>query len=64
MSFYDRIVGGLKNQILLSDQVTRISANVDKLQADIFDHEKRLIRIETLIDLTRSGVGPRGRPPP
>ena len=63
MSFYDRIAGSLKNQILLSDQVTRISTNVDKLQADIFDHEKRLIKIETLIDLTRSGVARRALPP-
>ena len=63
MSFYDRIAGSLKNQILLSDQVARISTNVDKLQSDIFDHEKRLIKIETLIDLTRSGVGRRALPP-
>lgn len=63
MSFYDRVVGGLKNQMLLSDEVKRTAANVDRLQHGVFDHEKRLIRLETLVEVARGEFNSRRLPP-
>lgn len=59
MSVLDRVTGTLKDLFLLRDEVARTAANVGELKRDVFDHEKRLIKIETLIDLTRSGSAPR-----
>ena len=63
MNVFEWIGGGLRDQLRLSDEVRRVSANADKLMADVFDHEKRLIRIETLIEFTRAEVKPKRLPP-
>ncbi len=55
MSVLERVTTALKELFLLRDEVARTAENVRELKKDVFDHEKRLIRIETLIDLTRTG---------
>ena len=63
MNVFEWIGGGLRDQLRLSNEVRRVSANAHKLMADVFDHEKRLIRIETLIEFTRAEVKPKRLPP-
>lgn len=63
MNVFEWVGGGLRDQLRLSNEVRRVSANADKLMADVFDHEKRLIRIETLIEFTRAEVKPKRLPP-
>lgn len=64
MSILDRVFDALKSQVEMRSDIDRTITRLDDLgrrldrQDDrLFDHEKRLIRIEALIDLTRGGVG-------
>ena len=59
---FEWVVGGLRDQLRLSDEIKRVSANADKLMTDVFDDEKRLIKVETIIDLARGGFVQRSLP--
>jgi hypothetical protein len=50
----------MKRVIQLDADVARLHRAVEKADAIVMDHEKRLIRIETMIDLSRAA----GRLPP
>lgn len=63
MNLLERIYGVLKNQIELRGDIERTSARVDELRLDVFNHEKRLIRIETLVEVARGDFGVRRLPP-
>ena len=68
MSLFDRVFDALKSQVEMRGDINRTNARLDSLggrldgqDTTLFDHEKRLIRIEALIDLTRGGSA-FGRP--
>ena len=70
MSILDRVFDALKSQVEMRNDLDRTTTRLDDLgrrldrQDDrLFDHEKRLIRIEALIDLTRGSFGRRSLPP-
>ena len=58
MSFGDRVLSGLKTIVLieertkvLDDALRSIKA---KIEASIADHERRLIRLETMVEIARA----------
>ena len=51
MSVFDRGYSAFKRIVLLDDKIERIRADVTELRAASRDHENRLIRIETLIQI-------------
>ncbi len=57
MNFSDRIVSGLKTMLLIQEQVARLEASQKSLQeafrTKVDDHERRLTRIETIIEIAR-----------
>ena len=57
MNFSDRIVSGLQTMLLIQEQVARLEASQKSLQeafrTKIDDHERRLTRIETIIEIAR-----------
>ncbi len=55
MSFAERLFVGIKDLLVMREEIARLTADVAKAQAVERDHEKRLVRIETLIE-----VGTRG----
>ena len=64
MSIIDRVFDALKSQVELRHDLDHTTTRLDDLAKrldrqddDLFDHEKRLIRIEALIDLTRGAAG-------
>ena len=60
MSFVRDILGGLQKIVVLEHRVTELNAEVSKLSEDIKNHEGRLIRIETMIEMSlRDGARPR-----
>lgn len=63
MSVLDRVTTAVKNLLLLRDEIARTTAGVHELKQDVFNHEKRLIKIETLIDLTRGTFVAHSLPP-
>jgi hypothetical protein len=54
VSWISDVVAGMKRVIQLDNDVERLRTAVEKTESTVTDHEKRLIRIETLIELTRA----------
>ncbi len=57
MSLADRILSGLRTMVLIDERVSRLDSSLttlrDTIQAKIADHETRLTRIETMIEIAR-----------
>lgn len=60
MSWIGDTVAGIKRIIQLDTEVTRLKRDVEKAETILMAHETRLVRIETLIDVT--WAVPRLRP--
>lgn len=54
MSTIGDIMSGLKTAIELSGKVERLERNVDGLASDVRAIDRRLVRVETVIEITRS----------
>ena len=46
-----------KKILLVSEELNRLSEETKALSRTVADHEGRLIRIETIIDIARQGSG-------
>lgn len=61
MSLGDKVLGGLRTIVLIEDRVQRLEATLAELRreatAAIADHEKRLVRLETLVEIARPADG-------
>jgi hypothetical protein len=56
MSVTDKVLEALKSAIQLDGRVTTMAANVAELAREMRDIDRRLVRVETTIDLaTRTG---------
>ncbi|MBI1216457.1 MAG: hypothetical protein GC185_11655 [Alphaproteobacteria bacterium] len=57
MSLGDSILGGLRSIVLIEERLQRLNESLANLRreavAAVADHEKRLIRLETIIELHR-----------
>jgi hypothetical protein len=62
LSVVDRILSGLRDLIVMREELARTSEGVRSLAADVRDHERRLIRIETMIEMSRGSGGPPALP--
>jgi len=60
MGLFDDIAGGVRKLILLEEKIDRLVDGVDRMRGDVDDHEKRLIRIETTIEIARARRLERG----
>jgi hypothetical protein len=56
MSWIGDTFAGVKRIMLLDSDVTRLQRAVERMDAVSMDHEKRLIRIETLIDVGQASL--------
>ena len=45
------ILGAVKKVFLLSENMARLSTEVEKLSRQVTDHDRRLIRLETIVDM-------------
>lgn len=55
MSVLDRILTGLKELVVMREDLARLGNSLRELAGDVRDHERRLIRIETMIEMSRGG---------
>lgn len=57
MSLADRVLSGLKTVVLIEERVSRLDSGVqalkDTAEAKLANHETRLTRIETIIEVAR-----------
>ncbi len=51
MSAFERVLSGIKDLLVMREDVARLAEGTKDLGRDIRDHERRLIRIETLIEV-------------
>ena len=54
MSTISDIMNGLKTAVELTSKVDRLDKNVEGLSSDVRDIDRRLVRVETIIEVTRS----------
>lgn len=51
MSDFDRVLTGIKDVILIREEVNQLSQVMKVLIADVREHDRRLIRLETLAEV-------------
>ena len=51
MSVFDRVLTGIKDVILIREEVSQLSEVVKVLMVDVREHDRRLIRLETLAEV-------------
>ena len=54
MSAWSDIRDSVRKIILMQDKIDRLASGLSRLSADVMDHEKRLIRIETMIEMAQA----------
>lgn len=54
MSAFGDIMNGLKTVMELTGKVEKLTSNHDRLDSELRDIDRRLIRLETIIEVTRS----------
>jgi hypothetical protein len=58
MSIFDRGYAAFKQLVLMDDKIERIRTDVAELKSVARDHENRLIRMETIVQIGLSGGPP------
>jgi hypothetical protein len=53
MRLFDRLLGGVKETLLMKNDLARHKEITKEMMLDLRDHEARLIRIETLIEVAQ-----------
>lgn len=60
MSAWDDLKKSIRKIVLMEEKLNQLSDGLSSMSQQMMDHEKRLIRIETMIELAQ----PRGRSGP
>ncbi len=62
MGLWSDLKDGIRTIVLVEDRIEKLSIEQKTMAAQIIDHDRRLVRIETMIELSR-GSAPRITPP-
>ena len=54
MTFWSELRDAVRRAILMEDRLERLTAEVDRSAEQLRDHERRLTRIETMIEIARA----------
>lgn len=54
MSRLKDVVAALKEVLLLTDKVDRAGRMLSEISGELRDHDRRLIRLETMVEVARS----------
>jgi hypothetical protein len=60
LSAWTDLRDALRQAILMQERVERLTAGVDKMADRLLDHDRRLMRIETMIELAQRNQLPNG----
>lgn len=61
MSAFDRVLNGVKQVLMATEEIRRLSENVKALAIEVREIDRRLVRIETLADIAASSSGSQRR---
>jgi len=57
MAGIDRILDGVRDVIKMTDEIRRLSEGMKELAVEVREMDRRLIRIETMVEIARSHPG-------
>jgi|CXWL01.1.fsa_nt_gi methyl-accepting chemotaxis protein len=63
MAAFDQIVEGVKEVLRMSGEIKRLADAVRELGSEVRDMDRRLVRIETMAELSQSARATRRLPP-
>jgi hypothetical protein len=63
MTFWSELRDAVRRAILMEDRLERLNKEVDRSVAELRDHERRLTRIETMIEIARANRAVSSNPP-
>ena len=63
MAAFDQIVEGVKEVLRMSGEIKRLADAVRELGTEVRDMDRRLVRIETMAELSQSARASRRLPP-
>ena len=55
MSLVGDAVSAMRDVVLLADKVDRLGGVLEELSREIRDHDRRLVRLETMVEMSRAG---------
>lgn len=53
MSAWEDIREGVRRAILMQERVERLANGIEKFEDRLLDHDRRLVRIETMIEIAQ-----------
>lgn len=54
MSTLNDVMSALKEVLLLTDKVDRAGSVLSEISSELRDHDRRLIRLETIVEIAKS----------
>ena len=57
MSLAENVFNGLKDTFFVGENLKRLANNVDRLEREVRAQDRRLVRVETIVELA-TGRGP------
>ncbi len=54
MSTLKDVISALKEVLLLTDKVDRVGQLLSEISGELRDHDRRLIRLETMVEISRT----------
>lgn len=54
MSTLKDVMSAMKEVLLLTDKVDRVGKVLSEISSEIRDHDRRLIRLETMVEIAKS----------
>jgi len=55
LSVWTDLSGALRNAILIQERIDQLAVAVDPMSHRLQDHDRRLVRIETMIEVAQRG---------
>jgi hypothetical protein len=61
MSALKEALAAMREVLLLTDKVDRAGTLLSEMAGEVREHDRRLIRLETMVELARMQAGPQGQ---
>ena len=59
MSVWADLADGIRNLVLMQDAVDKLQTGVERISDELDDHDRRLVRLETIFEIALASRIPR-----